>query len=132
MSDFVDLWVSLFSDLGKIIYVAGAWALSWGLVIAWFAWFLCAVNWAKAWPVLRQGAWVGVVLLMVVCALVWSQIAPAPLVFGAMTVGNFWWQLGAVTILTCLTLFAGWLQGVMDWAPAEIDLEPPADTGHAH
>jgi hypothetical protein len=83
------------------------------------------VNWKKTWSVLAQGAWAPVVLLMVVGALVWSQISPT-------TAGpNFWWQLGWVSVLAAVTLFCGWLQGVFGWTPAEINLDPPA-AGHGH
>jgi hypothetical protein len=114
------------------------WALQWLLAAAWFAWWLWGVNWSKTWPVLRQGAWVGLVLIVITSALVWSQMAPSECTcLGFVTVANFWWQLGAVGLLTALTLFCGWLQGVFGWAPAEIDLEPSEsagdhDAGHAH
>ena len=115
--------------------------LTWSLLIAWLAWWLWGVNWRRAWSVLAEGAWVPVVLLIVVSALVWSQMAPGDFTgFGFLTVPNFWWQLGAVALLAAVALFCGWLQGVFGWTPAEISLEPPAPppglhahgNGHAH
>lgn len=107
--------------------------LVWSLVIAWAAWWLRGVNWVRAWPVLAQGAWVPVLLLIVLAALVWSQIAPAPLELGFMSLPNFWWQLGAAALLAVATLLLGWLQGVMGWAPPEIAIYPEGgEHGHDH
>lgn len=109
--------------------------LSASLSIAWIAWWLGGVNWTKLWPVLARGAWVPAVLLMVIASLVWSRIDPSDCsCLGFVVIYNFWWQLGAVGLLVAVTLFCGWLQGVFHWAPAEINLEPPAhaDAGHGH
>jgi hypothetical protein len=99
----------------------------------WCAWWLCGVNWRKTWPVLAQGAWAPVLLLILMAAIVWSRIAPGDcncLVF--VTIPNFWWQLGSIAALTATALFCGWLQGRLGWEPAEIDLEPPPATDHGH
>ncbi len=113
--------------LGKILEKLFQQIMGWSLLIVWLAWWLWGVNWKKAWPVLARGAWVPVALVMVVVALVWSQIAPSEGdCFGLFKVGNFWWQLGDVCLLVALTLFCGWLQGVSGWEPAEVNLEPPA------
>ncbi len=110
--------------------------LHWSLLIAWVAWWLWGVNWPQAWKALGQGAWAPLVLIMIVAALVWSRIAPgACSCLGFITVPNFWWQLGGIGLLAAVTLFCGWLQGLWGWAPAEIDLEPPAAAhhhGHKH
>jgi hypothetical protein len=124
-------------NLGTLIVEIGALALRHALLIAWVAWWLCAVNWTKGWATLARGGWIGVVLLTIAGAMVWSAIAPSSYdVGGLFQVPNFWWQLMGATLITLLTLFCGWLQGVFGWAPAEIDLEPPApvhaDHGHAH
>src|SRR5207253_3216218 len=108
-------------------------------LMAWVAWWVWGVDWRAAWRALAAGAWLPVVLLMVVSALVWSQMAPSDCsCLGFTTVPNFWWQLGAVGLLGALTLFCGWLQGVMGWTPSEISLQPPAahhhgqDHAHSH
>ncbi len=106
--------------------------LQWSLLLAWIAWWLLGVNWSKAWPVLAKGAWAPVVLLMLIAALVWSSIAPGALSLSGALLPNFWWQLGAITLLVAVTLFCGWLQGVFGWQPAEISLEPPVTTVHTH
>lgn len=141
----VDLGQTL-TQLGQLLYSLGSQllvllgllvqlALNLWLVIAWVAWWLLGVNWNRLWPVLRQGGWMPLVLLMIGTALAWSQIAPGTGLFlGFLAVPNFWWQLGWVIALVLTALFCGWLQGVLDWAPAEINLDPPAaaDHGHAH
>jgi hypothetical protein len=112
------------------------WILSWLWtalpIILWIVWWLWAVNWSKVWPVLAQGAWLGVVLLIFLTAMVWSHIDPNPWIMpGVGTVSSVWASLGCVCALTTLALFCGWLQGVMGWPPAEIELEPAEEHGHS-
>jgi hypothetical protein len=96
----------------------------------WVAWCLWCVNWKKAWPVLSQGAWTGVVLLMLIAALVWAEIEPGPYpLFDERVIPNFWWQLLCVATISALGLFCGWLQGLLGWTPMEVALEPAA--GHS-
>jgi hypothetical protein len=129
------LLVELFATLAQLLGELGAAFPHWPLLVAWVAWWLLAVNWQRAWPVLARGGWAPVVLLVLMAALVWSRLAPAewPLAPGAV-VPNFWWQLLATAFLAASALFCGWLQGVFHWRPAEIDLEPPAVPagGHGH
>jgi len=105
------------------------------LLFAWVAWWLWTVNWVTAWDWLARGAWVGVVLLVVVAALVWSQIGPRELDVGFTQVPNFWWQLAATALLAGVALFCGWVQGVAGWMPADIPIYPPEamhDDTHGH
>lgn len=109
----------------------------WLLLIPWLAWWLWGVNWKQAWAVLAEGAWLPVLLLMILGALVWSHIAPSDYTgIPFVVVPNFWWQLGAVSLLVAVTLLCGWLQGVLGWTPAEVNLEPPEmpvrEHGHGH
>jgi hypothetical protein len=120
------LW-QLVNNLGTLLVYLIGYALHWALLIAWLAWWLWGVNWSRAWPVLARGGWAVVVLLWVVGALVWSQLAPSTChCLGFTTVPNFWWQLGATGLLLAATILCGWLQGVFGWQPADIDLEPVA------
>jgi hypothetical protein len=124
--ELANILLRLIGDLLRV-------GLQWSLLIAWVAWWLWGVNWHKAWEVLAQGAWVPVGVLLVATALVWSQISPSDCTcLGFVTVPNFWWQLGGVGLLAATALFCGWLQGVFGWAPAEVDLEPPAAVDHGH
>ena len=132
----------LFDTLGKLIVLLfqlvgelGLLALHWWAVLLWFAWWLWGVNWQKVWPFLARGAWVPFALLVVLVALVWSQIAPSSwTILGALTLPNFWWQLLATSALAGIALFCGWLQGVMGWTPADMPVDPPAhvEAGHGH
>ena len=103
-------------------------------VIAWVAWWLWAVDWRKTWAVLAQGAWAPVVLLMLISALVWASLAPAPLTgLGFVVIPNFWWQLLAVWGVVAATCFCGWLQGVLQYHPPEVRVElgePPGSWVH--
>jgi hypothetical protein len=97
----------------------------------WCAWWLWCVNWKKAWPVLAEGGWVPVVLIMVVAALAWSRIWPMTCNCLGFPIPNFFWQLGGVVSLTLLALFCGWVQGRLDWTPNEVSFDPPAQE-HGH
>ena len=129
----LNLW-NLLVAFGGVLLNLLALALRWSLLLAWVAWWLWGVNWRRAWAYLAVGGWVPVALLAVVAALVWSRIAPGPYDrLEYLTIANFWWQLGAVGLLAGLALFCGWVQGVLGWTPAEIDLDPPHDdTTHGH
>jgi hypothetical protein len=125
--------VHLVETLLTLIVEIGALALRHILLIAWVAWWLWGVNWNKAWGALAKGGWVPVALLVVIAAAAWSAMAPSTYDFlGLFPMANFWWQLAAVTLVVMLALFCGWLQGVLGWAPAEINLEPPAPAHHDH
>src|SRR5262245_5758104 len=127
------LW-QLLVDIGRLLAALGQFGLRWWLLLLWLAWWTCAVDWRKAWPALRQGAWAPVLLLIVMAALAWSRLDARPLPLGFTTVGNFWWQLGAVSLFAASALVCGWVQGLIRSAPPEMNLDPPAatDQGHGH
>ena len=102
-------------------------------LVLWCAFWLWAVNWKNTWPELARGAWLPVVLLVLVVALVWSRLQPEPWnVSGAFAVPGFWWQLACVGLLVGIALFCGWLQTLLGWTPAEVNFEPPAHDDHGH
>ncbi len=131
-----EAFVNLFKALGNLVVENQGWLVPGILMFVWVAWWFWGVNWPKLWGRLREGAWAPFVLLMVLVALVWSQIAPSDYLLGStLLVPNFWWQLCGVGLLVCVALFCGWLQGYFGWTPAEVNLEPPAhghDHGHGH
>jgi hypothetical protein len=136
-----DLWhalVALFWNLVVLFELLLHQVMVWALLIAWVAWWLWAVNWVKAWAWLARGAWVAVVLLVIVGALVWSQIGAHDLSLGFTRVPNFWWQLVATSLLAGIALLCGWLQGVAGWMPADVPIYPAEDAhdddthGHEH
>lgn len=125
------LW-QIVASFGTLFSLLVAYAAHWILLIVWVVWWLLGVDWRRCWAFLAQGAWMPLVLLMVLVALVWSRIEPVACdCLRVVTVPNFWWQLGYVGLLVAVALFCGWLQGVFRWAPAEINLDPPAH-GHGH
>jgi hypothetical protein len=90
--------------------------------LVWVTWRLWAVNWKKTWPVLAEGGWVPLLLLMVMATLAWSRLQPQEL----------WWQMSMVGGLVGLALFCGWLQGFFGWTPPEVSVGPPVHAGHDH
>ena len=42
-------------------------------------------------------------------------LAPSTYVVLDVPIGNFWWQLAAVSLAVLLALFCGWVQGVFGW-----------------
>lgn len=132
-----DLWFTLlrlFQVLSQLLLELGQLAANHALFLFFTAWCLWGINWQRAWPYLARGAWVPLTLLLILVALVWSQLFPSPCsCLAIVTVPNFWWQLGAVAALAAFALFCGWLQGVFGWTPPEIALEPPTPAhGHDH
>lgn len=98
----------------------------------WLLFCLFAINWKKMWPTLSEGAWVPLLLLLILVALEWSRIHESEItILGVITVGNFWWQLLAVGLLAALGLFAGWVQGRYGLTPFVYPVQPVAH-GHAH
>jgi hypothetical protein len=123
-----EIWLSfvqLLNSLGQFAWAVSSFLITWWVVILWLAWWLCAVNWRKVWPVLASGAWLAVVLTVFLAALSWSRLVAHPR-------HGFWWYLGATALIACLTLLCGWLQEVFGWTPADVDLEPPPATAHSH
>jgi hypothetical protein len=102
--------------------------------LLWVVFWVWAVDWRKLWPLLGQGGWVPLGLLMLAAALAWSQLDPGPSQRLGVGLPNFWWQLGVVAFVVATALFCGWLQGRFRWAPPEIQLEPSDAPGqhHAH
>jgi hypothetical protein len=130
-------FVQLVQVLGQLIVELLYLGLQYGAVLFLVAWCLLGINWQKTWPVLRRGGWVPFVLLIVLTALVWSQMRPTDEAPFGLHVPNFWWQLGVVGLLAGVALFCGWLQGKLGWTPAEVNLDPPEhghdhDHGHGH
>ena len=103
--------------------------LPWAL---WCVWWLFAINWRKAWPMLAAGGWAPAVLLVVMASMAWAMIDARPCnCLGFMVVPNGWWQLGYLSTLAALALVCGWLQGYFALTPPEISTEPPP-AAHDH
>ena len=87
--------------------------LPWLPLLAWIAYWSLAVNWVKAFDILRRGGFLGVILLMAVTMIVWGAVAPpvdgTHTVFG-LTVSNYVGKFIYVTMLTCIALLCGSVQ----------------------
>ena len=120
-------WASYLSSLLAAL-------LPWAL---WCVWWLFAVDWRKAWPMLAAGGWVPAVLLLIMMSTAWALVDARPCsCLGFLVVPNGWWQLGYFSMLAALALVCGWLQGQFAWILPEIPIEPPAEHSpydeHAH
>jgi hypothetical protein len=133
VQEILNTSIQLVVTLATLIVEIAALAVRHALLISWVAWWLWGVNWNKAWGVLARGGWLPVVLLTLIAAAAWSALVPQSYTFlDLFPIANFWWQLGVVTLFVLLALFCGWVQGKFHWAPAEINLDPPAPAHHDH
>jgi hypothetical protein len=85
-------------------------AVPWIPLLAWIAFWGLAVNWTKAFPILRRGGFFGVLFLMFATVLVWGSVAPPEggrhFLLG-LAVSNFTGKFIYVTMLTCIALLCG-------------------------
>jgi len=117
--------VEFANDLLSLLLALAPWAL-------WCVWWLFAVNWRQAWPMLAAGGWAPAVLLLVMASMAWAMIDARPCsCLGVLIVPNGWWQLGCLSTLAALALVCGWVQGRLAWTPPEISTEPPLEA-HEH
>lgn len=84
--------------------------LPWSPLLIWMAFWSLAVNWSRAFDILRKGGFIGVLLMMFVAVLVWGAVAPpvegTHSLFG-LTVSNYAGKFVWVTMLTCIALLCG-------------------------
>jgi len=133
-SSLLDVLRSLLNVVVNLVRVI----LPWLPLLAWIGFWTFAVNWAKAFPILRRGGMIGVFLLMFVTVLVWGAVAPPVdgnhILFG-LTVSNYAGKFIYVTMLTCIALLCGSSQlsgafGKLTEFPEEP--EEDAHGGHGH
>ncbi len=104
-------------------------------LLLWCAWWLWCADWSKLWPVLGSGAWAPAVLLVLMGGAVWGVLDPRVLNGPGFFIPSVVWHIVAAAGVAALTLFCGWLQGVVGWTPPEFPVHPPApahDAGHGH
>ena len=140
MDALFDLFSSLldvvWSLLNVIVNLARV-ILPWLPLLAWIGFWTFAVNWAKAFPILRKGGMAGVILLMFVAVLVWGAVAPpvdGKHVMLGLSVSNYAGKFIYVTMLTCIALLCGsaQLSGAFGRL-CEFPEEPTEDDhGHGH
>jgi hypothetical protein len=126
LNDLGRLLGDMLSPLTPFLLALLPWAV-------WCVWWLWGVNWRKAWPMLAEGGWAPVVLLMLMTSLAWASIDPRPCdCLRFAVIPNGWWQFGEVCTLAALALFCGWLQGYFGWTPREVSVEPPPPEHDPH
>ena len=141
MDAVFDLFSSLsnvFWSLLEVVVNLVRLILPWLPLLAWIGFWTFAVNWSKAFPILRRGGFVGVLMLMFVAVLVWG--AAAPPVDGkhfmlGLKVSNYAGKFIYVTMLTCIAMLCGSAQlsgafGRLCQFPEEPAEDDHGDGGH--
>lgn len=109
--------------------------LPWLPLLAWVGFWTFAVNWAKAFPILRRGGFIGILLLMFVTVIVWGAVAPPVngkhLMLG-LSVSNYAGKFIYVTMLTCIALLCGSAQLSGAFGRLGEFPEEPAEDDHGH
>ena len=143
MEALVDLFFSLIDVLRSLLNVVVSLVrvvVPWLPLLAWIGFWTFAVNWAKAFPILRRGGLIGVFLMMFVSVLVWGSVAPPVggehFMFG-LSVSNYVGKFIYVTMLTCIALLCGSAQlsgafGKLCEFPEEPEDDHHGHGGHGH
>jgi hypothetical protein len=137
MDTLQQIWQTLavlVQTLGILVVQLASLGAHWLLCIVWAAWWLGGVNAKRTRHILAIGGWAPALLLMLLAAIVWSRLdARSCDCLGVITLPNFWWQLGYVSMLAATALIFGWLQSVFHWTPHDIHFDPPGHgRGHGH
>ena len=143
MEALVDLFFSLIDVLRSLLNVVVSLVrvvVPWLPLLAWIGFWTFAVNWAKAFPILRRGGLIGVFLMMFVSVLIWGSVAPPVggehFMFG-LSVSNYVGKFIYVTMLTCIALLCGSAQlsgafGKLCEFPEEPEDDHHGHGGHGH
>jgi hypothetical protein len=103
----MDVATSLFWVVVNLVRVL----IPWLPLLSWIGYWLFAVNWSKALPlIMGRFGWVGIVLMMLVATIVWGSVAPpetgAHSLLG-LSVSNYVGKFIYVTFLTCIAFLSG-------------------------
>lgn len=136
LNSLIDVCASLLDVVFNLLRVI----LPWLPLLAWMAFWSYAVNWRKAFPILRRGGMIGVLLMMFAAVLVWGSVAPPDGERHAMlglTVSNFTGKFIYVTFLTCIALLCGSAQlsgafGRFGEFPEELAADEHGHDDHGH
>ena len=135
--DLVQSVVNVFWSLRDVVVSLTRVILPWLPLLAWIAYWSLAVNWVKAFDILRRGGFIGLVLLMFMAVMVWGAVAPpadgSHTLLG-LTVSNYPGKFIYVTMLTCIALLCGSVQmsgtfgSLIDFSKED---QPADDHGHS-
>ena len=64
------------SGILDLVAALGAAIVPWLPVVVWLLFWLLVVDWRELWPVLRRGAWLGVLAAGGLAALIWQVVSP--------------------------------------------------------
>ena len=129
--------VNVFWSLRDVVIALVRVLLPWLPLLIWIAFWSLAVNWARAFDVLRKGGFIGLLLLMFLAVIVWGAVAPplegSHVLFG-LTVSNYAGKFIYVTMLTCIALLCGSAQmsGTFGSLTDFSNEEQPEETHDAH
>lgn len=133
--DLFNSLINVFWSLLDVVVNLVRVILPWLPLLAWVGFWTFAVNWAKAFPILRRGGLIGVLLLMFVAVIVWGAVAPPiggkHFILGLL-VSNHAGKFIYVTMLTCIALLCGSAQLSGAFGKLTEFPEEPADEHHGH
>lgn len=87
-------------------------------LVLWIVWWLFLVDWAATRDSLKQGGWVGLILLGLLTVLVWGCLSPADREYLPIPLPNFLEEFTVVFGLYVVMLGCGALQLAL-WPPHE-------------
>jgi hypothetical protein len=87
-------------------------------VVLWVVWWLFLVDWSVARKTLKQGGWVGLILLALLAVLVWGSLSPAGQEILPIPLPNYLEEFTIVFGLYVVMLGCGALQLAL-WPPRE-------------
>lgn len=130
-SSLIDVLSALLNVVVNLVRVV----LPWLPLLAWIGYWAFCVNWTKAFPILRRGGMIGVLLLMLAAVLVWGAVAPpegGKHYMVGLAVSNFAGKFIYVTMLTCIALLCGSAQLSGAFGRFGEFPEEPAEDDHGH
>lgn len=133
--DLFSSMVNVFWSLLEVVVNLVRVILPWLPLLCWIGFWTFAVDWAKAFPVLKRGGFIGVLLLMFMAVLVWGAVAPPVggkhLMLG-LSVSNHAGKFIYVTMVTCIALLCGSAQLSGAFGRLSEFPDEPADDDHGH
>lgn len=138
MANLLHALLELVVALKDVVWSLGVVLAPWTPLFAWIIFWTLGVNWLKLRPILRDGGWIGLLLLGAVAVLVWGVVAPPARGYYdliGLHVSNFVGKTMYVTGLICLMLLSGSVQlsGCCNsWLVFPQDVPEDDHHGHGH
>ena len=71
--ELFDSLINVFSSLLDVVVSLVKIILPWLPLLAWIGFWSLAVNWVRAYDIIRRGGWIGILLLMYAAVMVWGS-----------------------------------------------------------